>query len=106
MPALYDEIFAVQVPCHIVAVDDILSAPALPLLADLRYLQLLLCPELEEEVMALVNSRKTRGQGQKDTEKLYHPVVLKIYQVCQYGASSQVNVCTALQVCCVLTDLC
>jgi len=74
-------------------VNEVLSAPALPLLADLRYLQLLLCAGMEKEITALVKSRRSRRERQNDLEKPYHPIVLRIYQVssCRqhyYGAIS------------------
>lgn len=70
-----------QVPCSIVDVDTFFSVPAVPLLADLRYLQLLLSQDMDQHIRALVDSRRGRSKASKDLESPYYPLVLKLHQV-------------------------
>ena len=63
-------------------IDDLLL-PERPLVAELRWLQLLLHKDqqLEDRAAKMVQMRAKRQRSQKDEELPYHPIVLAILQV-------------------------
>lgn len=75
-----------QVPCHIVDIEDILGPPSPDrrLLPDLRYLQLLLADPkyLQTEIGILIGKRLARSHSPHTDEELpYHPIVLALFKV-------------------------
>ncbi len=75
-----------QVPCKIAAIEDLLGTCSKDrrLLADLRYLQLLLAEpsHLQAEICNLIEMRLKRSiSPHVDSELQYHPITLALFQV-------------------------
>ena len=68
--------------CQLARIDDILREER-PLLADIRWLRLLLDSELQSQqaVQRLLNMRLTRLVGDRDLEWPYHSIILRMLQV-------------------------
>ncbi len=87
-----------QVPCEIAAIKDLLGTCSKDrsLLADLRYLQLLLSESshLRKEICNLIEMRlKCSISPHVDLELQYHPITLALFQVSCAPLTTIVNIC-------------
>eukprot|EP00245_Coleochaete_scutata_P014870 TRINITY_DN6434_c0_g1_i3.p1 TRINITY_DN6434_c0_g1~~TRINITY_DN6434_c0_g1_i3.p1 ORF type:complete len:224 (-),score=44.44 TRINITY_DN6434_c0_g1_i3:78-719(-) len=76
------EVLEAKVSCEVVEIDDVFVKER-HLLADLRYLRVLLLgrEHMHTEVEKLWTMKLQRKEGHLDLEKPYHPIVLALFQV-------------------------
>lgn len=100
-----------QVPCEVAVIEDLLGTCSKDrrLLADLRYLQLLLSEpsHLRNEIRSLIEMRLKRSiSPHVDLELPYHPITLALFQVSCTPLTTTLGICSMTVAACLCQQAC